>query len=65
LHNFYRGESSPKIWATFCFLKNLPKADDQLIGENSPNLVALLAFRILLPKLLTRLTSRAKLYDKT
>jgi hypothetical protein len=44
-HNFYWGKKLPKyqIWANAAiFKKNLPKVDNRLMGENSPNLVTLL-----------------------
>jgi hypothetical protein len=36
-------KSSPKIWATSLFSKKLPKVLAQYVGENSPNMVTLLA----------------------
>jgi hypothetical protein len=35
-------KSSSKIWATFLFLQKLPKENNRPLGENSPNLVALI-----------------------
>jgi hypothetical protein len=41
LHQFYRGKSGTKIWAT-AVIKKLQIENDHPTGENSPNLVTLL-----------------------
>jgi hypothetical protein len=42
IHNFKRGKSSPKMWATSESFKKLPKVNNDPIGEKSPNLVTLI-----------------------
>jgi hypothetical protein len=40
---FTGNESSPKFWTTLVLFKKLPEEDDRQIGENSPNVVTLIA----------------------
>jgi hypothetical protein len=42
LHNFYLGEKAQKM-VYFCNFQKLPKANNCSLGENSTNLVTLLA----------------------
>jgi hypothetical protein len=40
-HNGYREDSSPKLCGISAIFKPLPKVNNHLLGENSPNLVTL------------------------
>jgi hypothetical protein len=42
MHQFYRGKSGPKLWATVVIFKRLPIENNHPKGENSLNLVTLL-----------------------
>jgi hypothetical protein len=41
MYNFYRGKSSPQTWVISVIFIKLPKVNNYLIGEISPNLFTL------------------------
>jgi hypothetical protein len=43
MRHFYRGKSSSIIWAISVIFTKLPKVKNDPMGENSPNLVTLIA----------------------
>jgi hypothetical protein len=42
IHNFFRGKSCPKEWASSEIFKKLPEVNNHPTGKNSPNLVTLI-----------------------
>jgi hypothetical protein len=46
MHNLYCGKSSPTIWATSVIFNKLARVNNHTLGENLPNLVALIVFKL-------------------